>query len=69
VINEVCKTAGFIFMTYDQYMSGAVMKQSQAEALKKFEEYLLERALAQGDGLLRTSSVLAKMQLKPVTKE
>lgn len=69
MMNDLIKVVSFVFMTYDQYISGVVIKQHSPEALKKFEEYLLEKLLSQGDGLLRTQTQLEKSQLKKVSHE
>ncbi|TNV86710.1 hypothetical protein FGO68_gene11624 [Halteria grandinella] len=69
MMNDLIRVVGFVFMTYDQYISGVVIKQHSPEALKRFEEYLVEKLISQGDGLLRTQTQLEKLQVKKVTHE
>ena len=54
---------GIVFMTYDQYVKGEVLKKNDPSALGKFESYLIEKLLQQGDGILRHSADFTAKQV------
>ena len=67
VMDEFSLLTSLVFMQYDQYVRGEVIKKNDPKSIQLFEDYILEKLLLQGHGELRATSELSSSQLKPLT--
>ena len=65
IMTDFALIIGAIFMLYDSFLKGEVIKKNDPKAIQKFAEYVKAKLLEQGgDGRLIRESVIGSIQKK-----
>jgi hypothetical protein len=60
LINDLCLMIGVVFITYDQFISGAQLSENTEVCLQSLEQYLYLQAVSLVRGMTRKTSLLKK---------